>query len=224
MTAAPNSGKPKPVVILVGFAFGTVALGLLLWGAHTLYGRGADALALAKSPQRRDRLRAIDMLRGDGSSDARQALARLARDRDRRVAITAVWAIGEYGDETSGKTLAGVLTDKTLDAKVRAEAAVMLGSCRGGGLSVLTDALIGDEAGQVRAGAASGLGRLRDVKALPALVDALEDRDVEVRRAAIDSIHKMVAHHSRFDPERPPGTQRPHIERIREILRKAGLL
>jgi len=193
MTAAPNSGKPKPVVILVGFAFGTVALGLLLWGAHTLYGRGADALALAKSPQRRDRLRAIDMLRGDGSSDARQALARLARDRDRRVAITAVWAIGEYGDETSGKTLAGVLTDKTLDAKVRAEAAVMLGSCRGGGLSVLTDALIGPASPRGRPGRSRRRGPPRRHR-----LDPQDGRPSLPLRSRAPARHAAPAH--RADP------------------------
>jgi hypothetical protein len=72
-----------------------------------------------------------------------------------------------------------------------------------------------------RAGAAAELLR-RSQAAVPALVDALERRDVELRRQAFELL-QQIADWAIFDPYAPEAQRRQQLAAIRERLgRKAG--
>ena len=65
---------------------------------------------------------------------------------------------------------------------------------------------------------------MRNPKAIPELVAALEDPDERVRIWAITAIHKMIARRFPYDAKLPPERQRHEIDRIKDYLRRCGAL
>lgn len=207
------------------FAAGTglciVVVAVLAWW---LAGHWGDAGRLAQSPDRDDRIRAIDMLRGRGDEASRRMLLRLCGDGDVRVAMTAVWALGEARDGQGARLLRQILQDRSRRAKVRGEAAAALGKAKGVDPAVLADILTRDGEPDVRAGAARGLHHLRSPKAAAALLAALTDADKRVRREAIGALQNMMLRRFPYDPELPASRQRQVLADIEAYLRAAGAL
>jgi hypothetical protein len=222
LTIAVRSERDKKRWGLVaGFLLLTAGVTVVFWyfGAG-----GADAFRLAESADRRDRLRAIEMLRGRRRPAARAALARLAWDGDWRVAAAAIGALGEAAHDDSAHALLRIARDANADPRVRAEAATALGSFGQTPPAALAGLLTNSGDPRVRAGAAKGLVSLRSREALGALVRALADRDGEVRRWSIAAIHRMTPRRFPYDPQRPPATQRRVIARIEAYFRQCGVL
>jgi HEAT repeat protein len=221
MSGRPDGARRRLSTYAIGTAVVIAAVTGLLW---YLSDRGDEATRLAASADRNDRLEAIHRLRRRGGPAAREALLRLARDDDTRVAVAATWAIGAMDESACRDLLAGILADTSFAAEVRAEAAAAYGKRPGAEPGVLTRALSTDPDPQARTGAAKGLLLLKEPKTIPALVEALEDGDAEVRRWALQAIHSMVVPRFSFRPELPPERQRDRIEAIKAGLRKCGVL
>lgn len=197
------------------------AVTVLLW---LLDAGGEGASDLAKSADPRDRQQAVERLRGRGSDAARRTLRLLSRDPDKWVAVRAIRALGEDRSEANRKALAEMAADRGLSGRARGEAAATLGNFKDADTAVLTQMLAGDPNAEARAGAAKGLVRMRNPKAIPELVAALEDPDERVRIWAITAIHKMIARRFPYDAKLPPERQRHEIDRIKDYLRRCGAL
>lgn len=213
----PNN---KLLTVVVCFVVFVALVTVVFWYIDS---RGGDALALADSAKRDDRLKAADKLAKKSSTAARRALAKLAKDRDKWVAIRAIRSLGSRRDGGTQEVLGEIVRDKKIRGRLRGEAAAELGVFQDSA-PILVDALVTEKDPEVRAGAAKGLSRMRDPKTIPQLVRALEDRDHRVRLWAITAIHKMIARRFGYNARMSPESQRKEIERIKAYLRKCGAL
>jgi HEAT repeat protein len=211
----------KLILLGGGFVALVVVVAVVLW---CIDGGVAGARKLAKSADPQERHKAVERLRGRSSDAARQTLRLLSRDPDRWVAVRAIRALGENHSEANRRALVAMVTDRDLSARARGEAAATLGSFKDADPTVLAQALTSDPNAEARAGAAKGLLRMRNPKAIPELVQALEDRDPRVRIWAITAIHKMIARRFPYNAKLPPARQRQEIERIKAYLRRCGVL
>jgi lipopolysaccharide export system ATP-binding protein len=78
---------------------------------------------------------------------------------------------------------------------------------------------------RLQAGDPSAVGELlqRGLDAVPALLEALERRDVELRRHAFEILRRLLGDQIDFDPYAPEAQRRQQIAQLRErIERKAG--
>jgi lipopolysaccharide export system ATP-binding protein len=78
---------------------------------------------------------------------------------------------------------------------------------------------------RLQAGDPSAVGELlqRGLDAVPALLEALERRDVELRRHACEILQRLLGHPIDFDPYAPEAQRRQQIAQLRERCeRKAG--
>lgn len=208
-------------MVVIGFVAITAVATALSW---YFGGLGGDALRLAESADRTDRLKAVDMLRHRTDQAALDALFRLCSDGDLRVAVTAVWAIGEIRTQRSGELLARVLCDKGRHGRIRGEAAESLGRFKDIDPAVLTDALARDGDWRVRAGAARGLRHLRKVKTMGSLFRALSDSRQEVRREVIQTMNTMMVRRFGYHPELPADKQPRVMGEIEAHLKQANVL
>ncbi|MCD6303856.1 MAG: HEAT repeat domain-containing protein [Planctomycetes bacterium] len=216
MTVRPDSRKPVIAAAAILAALGIVAAAAWYFATDL-----SSARRLAASADARDRLRAIDRLKGQ--SAARKTLELLSRDPDKWVAVKAVRALADQAGERTRRCLVRILQDKRIDPRARGEAATMLGRDKLADDDILARALAAPEP-QVRAGAAKGLAERRDPNTIPQLVAALEDPSTEVRRWAITAIHKMIARRFPYDARKSPASQREVIERIKAYLKRCGVL
>lgn len=179
--------------------------------------RQGSARALGESLDKSAGPALADVLGGDGEESVRLAAlgalvaigdrsflayyVRAIKDRSELVRRSAAEAMSGLWDETAHSALMGALnTDPS--PKVRRSAALALGnpgilgkySAHGWNRTAdtedaLSDALRADESYEVRAMAASQLGRFEGPKSLAALMDALEhDKNSSVRAAAAESL------------------------------------
>jgi len=206
---------------VIGFVALTVVAAALCW---RFGGRGGDAMRLAKSADRDDRLKAIDMLRGRTDRPGLETLFRLCSDGDLRVAVTAVWALGECRAPRSRELLGQVLSEKGRHGRIRGEAAEALGKFKGTEPAVLTGALAQDGDWRVRAGAARGLRHLHEVKTMGPLFRALSDAHEEVRRETIQTMNTMMVRRFGYRPELPAEKQTNVMREIEAYLKQAGVL
>src|SRR5207244_1936492 len=79
----------------------------------------------------------------------------------------------------------------------------------------LIDGLMGDET-QFRT--AAGELVMRGESAVPALLEAMERRDMEMRRRAYAVLHRLTDGHAAFDPFAPPVLRQQQIATLREQL------
>lgn len=182
---------------------------------------GARAARLARSDDPEVRLEAVGELRGRETDVATKALARLTGDDDPRVASAAIRALGGTAVESS--LLLAIMTDGS-SGRIRGEAAAALADGGAEHRDAIIRVLREDPDDEARAGAARGLGRLRDRAALPALVDALDDRDGDVRVRAAAAIAKTTIARFPYDARAPRSQRLKQAESIRRQLAAAGML
>jgi HEAT repeat protein len=89
---------------------------------------------------------------------------------------------------------------------------------------VLTGLLRDAPEPEVRAGAAQGLVRLADRRALPAALAALADDDPSVRAWALEAIHAVVTTRFSFDPQKAPSLHAWERNNIEKYLRDHEML
>jgi len=117
-------------------------------------------------------------------------LWRLFSDSESEKRQQAAWAAGILHDETLAEPLLALLDDAVAD--VRSKAAISLGAIGvTSALDKLIHGLASDPIGEVRAAYAESLGLLSDRRAIPALVDALEDSDQSVLEAVVKAFKKI---------------------------------
>jgi len=203
-------------VILVAFIV------VILWQMGAF---GSSSEGLANSAKVEDRRAAVEQLGKRDDDGASELLSKLAKDTDPWTARYAVRALGGHRSDTNQKLLTRMVTDKALSKATRSEAAATLGKFKKADPVVLTRTLVDEnEDPEVRAGAAKGLARLEMPKTIPQLSAALEDPSPEVRLWAITAIHRMIVRTYPYDARKPPDTQKEVIQRIREYLKKSGVL
>lgn len=98
------------------------------------------------------------------------------------------------------------------DEKTRGVALRELGRTEGADPKLLTDPLTNDPSPNIRQAAARGLAQLQNRDALPDLMDALDDEDVNVRVWAITALHNTIVG-IRF----PYNASDPREERLMQI-------
>jgi hypothetical protein len=209
-------GSNIPWKPLTAGAVAAAAVAVVLGVVFTSGGSGVD---LADSGDPEDRRKAAGKLDPAKSDAEREALYRLARDPDIKVARHAVRSTRHI------PTLQRILTDRKIHKEVRRQAAVTLAKTEAD-TEVLVAALDpGQEPdAEVRAGAAEGLRIRLEHSTIPQLFQALRDPSREVRVWAIAAIHKMIARKFPYRAELPPSQQTAVIERIRKYLVWAKLM
>ncbi|GAA4232798.1 fumarate reductase/succinate dehydrogenase flavoprotein subunit [Actinomadura meridiana] len=136
----------------------------------------------------RVRLRAVEGLVSVG---APEELAPAARDSSREVRVAAAHGLGSAGDPATAPLLAGLADDP--DDLVRAAA---LASFAGIGCPAPLDATaagaLGDPSWEVRVGAARALAAASAPSAVGPLVKALDDLNLDVRKAAVIALGRWA--------------------------------
>lgn len=102
------------------------------------------------------------------------------------------------------------------DEKTRCDALKALGRVKGTDPKLLTEPLSDDPSPKVRQAAARGLGQLRDRRSIPALMDALDDEDLNVRVWAITALHNTLNGEIRF-PYKASGPREQRLLQIDNI-------
>lgn len=205
-----NPEARRARALIVGFAAFVALVTALLWAFGT---GGADVGKLASSGDRARRREAVKKLWGRTDQTARETLHRLSSDKDVRVAVTAVCALGRTGDEAQ-PLLEDILADTAKPARVRCEAAAELGRFGPEARERLCSALREEPDPVVRMGAAKGLWRLRDVNSATRLAGALSDPDRRVRTHVLKALNRMMIRRFPYDPELPPEQQQAVIGEI----------
>ena len=207
--------KSKPqIVIVTGLAL-ALLLGLLLW---FLGGDVAKASRLAGSGDAAERLEAIELLRGKHNDTAREILARLSKDKDLRVSLAAIRALGRDTCQQNRDVLAGLCKEADR-ARVRGAAAAALGQFKDAPAAELVAVLRSDKDPIARAGAAEGLYHLRDRSAAADLLAAMDDDDLTVRRWATKAFYRTVGLAFLYRPTDPRPKRRAAIAQIRSTLK-----
>lgn len=175
-----------------------------------LYGLGPDILPLLRkelaSYHYRRRMAAATNLGRLGDSQAVSELVRLLNDPQAGVREMALFALGILGDTSVTDAILNSLND--YDADVRYRALVALSDL---GYSQLEDVLIrcmNDEAYGVREQALGQLRTIGSVKAVPAVLRALLERESEMQQMAEEALDRLV-----------PKMTREHYKRLREELK-----
>ncbi|MBD3209855.1 hypothetical protein GF318_00555 [Candidatus Micrarchaeota archaeon] len=126
-----------------------------------------------------------------GDERAVRPLVAALDDENAEVRISALEALGKIGDSSAVPELMQSLED--YDWRVRQKASLALKKMKiteeqfGRLLSMLSKG----ETAEKRAGAAMALGELRRTRAIPALKNAMKDKDTEVRTAAAEALAKI---------------------------------
>lgn len=206
-----------------------------MWRDHkrtTILGGGALVLAgivvfgYIQSPDRRHireldsgvparQIDAIGALAGIGSDRGAKAVSGAVSDSDSAVATHAVYALGRMGRPGDLPRVQAALTDPRQPVRAAAVYAIS-------GFGDLADvdmliALLTDrrQPPKIRAAAARSLGRLTVFRAVPSLIDTLEDPSVLVRGRAYAAFRQIVHAGFRFRAADPPQLRREAIARIR---------
>lgn len=110
------------------------------------------------------------------------------------------------------------------DQPARRRALLELGKCDDADPTVLTDVLAVDPSSETRAAAARALSRLRNLQAVPQLVEALADEDLKVRTWAITALNQTFGGRFEYSADAPLERRRLHIYNIRRRLATGGYL
>jgi hypothetical protein len=136
-------------------------------GAGWVYDRrGGSALRRASSSDAAERMDAAAELAGKAGDAAREQLVALVRDRSAGVALCAIRSLGSRQTSANRDALTTLLSDGQLAPERLAEAAATLGKFKSADPKPLVTKLNGHKDARVRAGAAKGLSRLRNPKAI----------------------------------------------------------
>lgn len=111
------------------------------------------------------------------------------------------------------------------DDQVRREALLELGKRDDTDPKLLTDVLAEDPSPRIRAAAARGLSRLGRREAIPQLLDALDDEDINVRTWAITALNNtLIGVRFPYNANEPREARLRHIAIIRTRLTAWGVL
>ena len=207
--------KYKPKILIAICLAAVLVLALALWYVDS---DTAKAARLARSGDPAERVQAVELLRGKHDNTAREILARLAKDKNLRVALAAIRALGRDACRQNQKVLTE-LCKHAARGKVRGAAAAALGRFKDTPAAELVAVLRSDKDPVARAGAAEGLYHLHDRSAANDLLAAMDDDDLAVRRWAAKAFYRTVGLAFLYRPTDPRPKRRAAIARIRSTLR-----
>ncbi len=161
--------------------------------------------------------------------EAEAVLRSLLSDEDTAVQITTlrIYMRGAFRgkieeDGVLGRVIVQMLR-KGADGNVRVAAAGVLARVvKPFSRRALAGALVGEQLDPdpaVRATVANALSRFDSVQAAEALVGALDDRDVGVRKAAFDSLFRLAGKRMDYDPEAEPAARAAALARWQAWLK-----
>jgi len=182
------------------------------------------------SPLPETRRRVVFALARIETSEAEAALRPVLGDQNHAVRVTVLrvymrpWLRTRVETEESLGNQVVELLRRDESAVVRGAAAGLLGLVRKDyAVRELAASLAGDAKDPdpyPRSEAASALARHDGPLARRALVDALEDEDLAVRRAAVNALFRLAITHHGYDPEAPPEERAEAVERWKRWLRE----
>jgi hypothetical protein len=178
-----------------------------------LSGGGQSADLTSANPE--VRATAVAQLASDGSGASSENITKAIGDPDARVAAAATLAAARRNEPGAAEKLKVLAADPR--PEVRAAAVAGMASARTKEtpddlLAILRDK---SQPALVRAAAAQSLGQINIFRAVPALVDALEDDDVSVRWAANNAIRATLKVDFRFNPAAEPDERAKVVAIIR---------
>ena len=154
-------------------------------------------------------------------------LESVARTADTRVARKAVAAMGRLDAPAVAPLVKLVQSDQR--PEIRAKAAITLNQVISKGVieqkdaqQALVDAAKSDSDPNVRAAALTTLGHTRAFEAMPTVLDGLEDDDVNVRRAAYQSVYKILRVRFLYRADDPPEKRQQVVKMIRGMWSDPG--
>jgi HEAT repeat protein len=192
---------------------------LLGAGVLFLYGRSRQA-ALIEQLHGGDADECVEAVHGleeIGSASAAEAIAGAAKAGDARLASQAVSALGRMGRPEDLRHIRAAA--KAEDEEVRVAAITALGGVGSeADVDLLVENLANKQEGKrLRAAAALSLGQLDRFRAVPALIEALEDPSPLVRGRAYAAIRKIYQLDVGFRANDEPAKRQAAIVRIRQL-------
>ena len=206
--------KKNYKIILCAAVVLLAVLGAVLW---YLESSGWWVARQAASGDLSDRIEAVALLRGKGGSLARETLLRLSEDKELRVALAAVRAMGAHEAHREALVRICAKGDRGL---VRAAAVAALGKFEDTPSAYLIAILKTDKDPVVRAGAVEGLAHKRDAQTTEALLAAMDDNDLTVRRKAMAALYRSMGLRFLYRPDDPRLKRRADIAKIRRLIRQ----
>jgi len=206
--------KKNYKIILCAAVVLLAVLGAVLW---YLESSGWWVARQAASGDLSDRIEAVALLRGKGGSLARETLLRLSEDKELRVALAAVRAMGAHEAHREALVRICAKGDRGL---VRAAAVAALGKFEDTPSADLIAILKTDKDPVVRAGAVEGLAHKRDAQTTEALLAAMDDNDLTVRRKAMAALYRSMGLRFLYRPDDPRLKRRADIAKIRRLIRQ----
>ena len=169
-----------------------------------------------KSSDANKRLDAVNQLSAEGSNASAQAIVPMIQDSDSRVASRAVHAVAFSQLPQRAQHVRQAMSDQR--AEVREAAAAAAGACgTPADAQTLTGVLSSREDPKVRAAAAQSLGHLLAYDSLPALVEALDDPDEEVRGRAGAAVRALFSNRDMgYRADDPPQQRAEAVRKIRQ--------
>jgi HEAT repeat protein len=200
----------KRAIILAGVAVVLVIIVAMMWWSSST---GAD-IRQARSGKTKDRVEAIDRLARTDSDAAAVALAELVEDADVEVAARSVAALGRVRRREAVPVLKTAVKDAR--PQVREAGVIALGELgRDSDPQALAEALRSDPSPEVRALAARWLGMLRYWEGMPELIQAMNDSELRVRRAAGEAVRRLWGRDFLYRAEDDPEKRGKVVEFIR---------
>lgn len=144
-----------------------------------------------------------------------EALAAEAKSPDIRTARRAVETMGYVGPKAITQ-IRHALADRRPEIRQRAT----LAYARAAGpkeMPPLAEVARTDKSPTVRASAVTALGRVRAHREMETLLQAMNDRDVVVRRRAADAVRLILGRKYRYDPNGPSAQRLRSIAAIRRV-------
>lgn len=197
------------LLVLIGIALPLAAA--VVWRFATTGGGNAEVEAEAEAEV--DPIAArIEQHRRNGDT---AALARETSSADVKAVRLAMYALVDSGPAGLPHIERAIRDDRP---QVREAAAAALGRAAGRDRSgLLAEVVSKDTAANVRATAASALGRMRAYNEMETLMVALEDSDVTVRRRANAAINRITGVHFKFRADDPKDKRSKAIATLREL-------
>ena len=163
------------------------------------------------------RLTAVAQLVGRTDPESLKTLNRLAGDVELRVARAEIRGIGAIKDRQAWEMLMHVVKTSKNGAH-RGTAAAELGNFKETDYKFLVNVLANDKDPLARAGAAIGLERVHDARAVDALVEALADPDPDTRCNAHKAIGRTTGRWFEFNAMAPESVRAEQIAEIKKDL------
>lgn len=148
-------------------------------------------IRLLKSGEPKQRRMAAEMLGIIGNPGAFPDLMEALEDEDTAVRANAAEALGKLGDPGARHSLIDKLKDPSSEVRMNAALALGVMGVTAKQFKTILGMLGEGKTPEERSGAAIALGALQKAEAVPALIEALEDSDSDVKTSAVWALENL---------------------------------